>query len=51
MKAADLDEIDLLVDDYFLQQLPERNWSKGHRPTLLVARDKDGNVLSRRRVE
>jgi hypothetical protein len=44
-------EIDLLVDDYFFQQLPDRNWSKGHRPTLLVARDKDGNVLSRRRVE
>jgi hypothetical protein len=44
-------EIDLLVGDYFLQQLPERNWSKGHRPTLLVARDQDGNVLSRRRVE
>jgi hypothetical protein len=44
-------QVELLADGYFFHQLAKRNWSRGHRPTLLVARDKDGNVLSRRRVE
>jgi hypothetical protein len=43
--------IELLPGDYFFYQLPTRHWNRGHRPTVLVARDKDGHVLSRRRVE
>lgn len=40
-----------LLEDYFLYQIPRVHWSTGHRPTVLVARDKDGHVLGRRRVE
>jgi hypothetical protein len=40
-----------LLEDYFLYEVPRSHWSAGHRPTVLVARDRDGHVLSRRRVE
>ena len=40
-----------LLGRYFIYELPRRYWSSRHRPTLLVARDEDGQVLSRRRLE
>jgi len=43
-------DLDFLEDDYFLYVVPRSRYDTGHRPTLLVARDEDGNVLSRRRI-
>jgi len=52
LQFEDGDSVKLdLLEDYFLYELPRSHWSTGHRPTVLVARDKDGHVLSRRRVE
>jgi hypothetical protein len=42
-------ELDLL-EDYFFYMVPRNRYGKGHRPTVLVARDEDGLVLSRRRM-
>jgi len=39
-----------LLGHYFIYELPRRYWATGHRPTVLVARDEDGMVLSRRHV-
>jgi hypothetical protein len=38
------------LESYFLYQVPRSRWGKGHRPTVLVARDSEGNVLKRSRV-
>jgi hypothetical protein len=38
------------LESYFLYQVPRSRWGKGHRPTVLVARDGKGNVLERSRV-
>lgn len=52
LQFEDGDSVKLdLLEDYFLYQIPHVHWSTGHRPAVLVARDKEGHVLSRRRVE
>lgn len=38
-------------ESYFAYQVPRSRWGRGHRPTVLVARDRNGNVLERSRVE
>jgi hypothetical protein len=43
-------DLDFLEDDYFLYVVPRSRYGTGHRPTVLIARDEDGNVLSRRRI-
>ena len=51
LQFEDGDSVELeRLESYFLYQVPRSRWGKGHRPTVLVARDGEGNVLERSRV-